>query len=91
MRRFKSYDLNKIDYKIMAVSFIFSFYFSLKKTTLGGNFPLELRAHLYIFRISEARGMGKHTGLNLIQTSNFVATHICTMYNVKSLYLFTYK
>ena len=40
---------------------------------LGGHFPLEFRAHLYVFGISGRRGMGKHTELNLIPTFNFLA------------------
>ena len=38
---------------------------------LGGHFPLEFRAHLYVFGISGGRGMGKHTELNLIPTFIF--------------------
>ena len=38
---------------------------------LGGHFPLEFRAHLYVFGISEGRRMGKHTELNLIPTFIF--------------------
>ena len=40
---------------------------------LGGHFPLEFRAHLYVFGISEGRRMGKHTELNLIPTFDFFA------------------
>ena len=38
---------------------------------LRGHFPLEFRAHLYVFGISGGRRMGKHTELNLIPTFNF--------------------
>ena len=48
---------------------------------LGGHFPLEFRAHLYVLGISGGRGMGKHTELNLIPTFNFLPpppnTHYC--------------
>ena len=37
---------------------------------LGGHFPLEFRAHLYVLGISGGRRMGKHTELNLIQIFN---------------------
>ena len=41
---------------------------------LRGHFPLEFRAHLYVFGISGGRRMGKHTELNLIPTFNFFGT-----------------
>ena len=41
---------------------------------LRGHFPLEFRAHLYVFGISGGRRMGKHTELNLIPTFNFFDT-----------------
>ena len=47
---------------------------------LRGHFPLEFRAHLYVFGISGGRRMGKHTELNLIPTFNFFGppdTHEC--------------
>ena len=44
---------------------------------LRGHFPLEFRAHLYVFGISGGRRMGKHTELNLIPTFNFFGTPYC--------------
>ena len=41
---------------------------------LRGHFPLEFRAHLYVFGISGGRRMGKHTELNLIPTFDFFGT-----------------
>ena len=45
---------------------------------LRGHFPLEFRAHLYVFGISGGRRMGKHTELNLIPTFDFFGTPYCT-------------
>ena len=44
---------------------------------LRGHFPLEFRAHLYVFGISGGRRMGKHTELNLIPTFNFSGPPYC--------------
>ena len=53
---------------------------------LGGHFPLEFRALLYVFGISEGRRMGKHTELNLIPTFNFFAPPYCTCLKNWGLY-----
>ena len=62
MRQFKSYGQNKIDFKIKFIFFVFYHDLARKRSLLqggGGHFPLELRAHLYIFVISRVRGRAK--------------------------------
>ena len=44
-----------------------------KDHSWGGHFPLEFRAHLYIFGISGARRMGKYTELKSNTTFYFFA------------------
>ena len=58
----------------MAISpCIFNMIWPEKRPLLGGHFPLESRAHLYIFGISGARRMGKHTELKSNPTFYFFA------------------
>ena len=53
---------NKINFKIRTISFVFCHDFARKRPLLGGrDCPLGFRANLYIFGISGARGIGKHT------------------------------
>ena len=54
MHKFKSYGRNKIDFKMKTIYFLFYHDLDQKRSLLGGggHFPLEFRAHLYIFGIS---------------------------------------
>ena len=70
MHKFKSYGRNKIDFKMKTIYFLFYHDLDQKRPLLGGggHFPLEFRAHLYIFGISGVKGSVKHT----IQTFDFL-------------------
>ena len=70
MQRLKSYGQNKIKSEIMAISFVF---WARKWPPYRKHFPWVPRAHLYVFGISGARGMGKHTELIQNQTFYFFA------------------
>ena len=51
----------------------FTIIWSEKDQSWGGHFPLEFRAHLYIFAISGGSKMGKHTELKSNPTFHFFA------------------
>ena len=72
LHRLKSYGQNKIKCEIMAISFVF---WARKWPVYRKHFPWVLRAHLYVFGISGARGMGKHTELIQNHTFYFLPPH----------------
>ena len=49
------------------------------------HFPLDIRANLYVYRTSGARGMGNHTVLNSIWPSNLFFLHPSLLNNCRIL------
>ena len=84
MHKFKSYGRNKIDFKMKTIYFLFYYDLARKRSLLGGggegHFPLEFRAHLYIFGIIGVKGRVKHT----IQTFDLLPLTLNGMFKKKS-------